>query len=245
MFAISRVQNNAKILVIILITAIMVAFTLMFSVQAFLAETPKETEPEYFEFNSDTGTFTDYDPSGGLEIVIPSKIAGVNVSKIGVGAFYKNDLTLVRIPEGVMEIAKQAFQGNNLSSIEIPNSVKVIGAWAFGKNNLTTLVIRRGEEVNRKGPESPGLKEIGKQAFYENNLVNLEIPESVEIIGDWAFGNNELTSVLIPDSIRKMGKGVFYNNNLTSVKVPSMEVIKEELFVKNDMITAEISVDVK
>ena len=45
------------------------------------------TPEEYFTFDSATGTITDYDIAGGLNVVIPSTIGGVAVEQHVAGTF--------------------------------------------------------------------------------------------------------------------------------------------------------------
>ena len=62
---------------------------------------------------------------------------------------------------------------------------------------------------------------IGLDAFRENNLTSVIIPDSVTSIGTYAFYNNNLTSVTIPNSVTSIGSGAFSYNNLTSVTIPN------------------------
>ena len=58
---------------------------------------------------------------------------------------------------------------------------------------------------------------IGVQAFYNNNLTSVTIPDSVTTIDVNAFTFNFLTSVTIPDSVTTIGVQAFFNTTLTSV----------------------------
>ena len=55
---------------------------------------------------------------------------------------------------------------------------------------------------------------IGKDAFVDSGLKSIVIPSSVTTIGDGAFGQCGLTSVTVPDSITNMGYKVFGNCSL-------------------------------
>lgn len=163
MFERNRARSKAKVLGILLIIATALVFNWMPLVKTVLAKAPKETEPGYFEFDSDNGAIMGYDAAGGREVVIPAKIAGKDVTKIGLVAFYKKELTSVSIPEGIVEIGKDAFRENNLTSVEIPNSLEVIGEAAFYENNLTSVVI----------PTS--VRSLEGWAFGANDLTSVEI----------------------------------------------------------------------
>ena len=92
---------------------------------------PRNATPEdQFEFDPETGTITGYTGTS-TEVVIPSTIKSVPVTKIGNLAFNFRQLTGVTIPNSVVSIGEWAFHDNELTEIEIPNSMKIIGAQAF------------------------------------------------------------------------------------------------------------------
>jgi len=62
---------------------------------------------------------------------------------------------------------------------------------------------------------------IGVNAFANQRLTSVVIPDSVATIGDGAFFNNRLTSVTIPNSVRRIGDAAFASNELTSVTIPN------------------------
>ena len=120
--------------------------------------------------DSTSVSITDYDTSCGTDVVIPSKIAGKNVTTIGWWAFKEKNLTSVVIPEGVITIENQAFRINNLTAIKIPNSVTTIEAGAFINNSLTEVEL--GSSV----------ESIGATAFTTHS-------------GEYA-GGNRITTVI-------------------------------------------------
>ena len=73
---------------------------------------------------------------------------------------------------------------------------------------------------------------IGDSAFSINQLTSIEIPNSVTEIGEFAFFRNELTSVVIGNSVTKIGDCAFQNNQLTSVIIPNSDPIKIGTFKK-------------
>ena len=62
---------------------------------------------------------------------------------------------------------------------------------------------------------------IGNDAFRNNNLTSVTIPDSVTSIGRDAFRNNTLTSVTIGSGVASIGESAFKSNNLTSVTIPN------------------------
>ena len=134
-------------------------------------------------------TITDYDPSGGTDVVIPSTINGLSVTAINYCAFCSKQLTSVIIPSSVTSIGTYAFSSNQLTSVVIPSSVTTICNTAFAYNQLTSVVI----------PSS--VTTIDAAAFYQNQLTSVTIPSSVMTIGNNAFygdpSHRKFTSVTI------------------------------------------------
>ena len=55
---------------------------------------------------------------------------------------------------------------------------------------------------------------IEDEAFANNQLVSVVMPDSVTHIGDWAFVNNQLESVTIGHSVTNIGSFAFRGNPL-------------------------------
>lgn len=65
------------------------------------------------------------------------------------------------------------------------------------------------------------LKEIGREAFYDNNLVEVKIPKSVSSIGKAAFMNNILKRVYFCKGVDlDLGDFAFANNDLQEICIP-------------------------
>ena len=133
-------------------------------------------------------------------LVIPSELNGVKITKIG-GIFADKvdclglKLKSVVIPNSITEIGNSAFSGNQLTSVTIPNSVTSIGDMAFSTNQLTSITIPYG------------VTSIGGSAFSCNQLTSVTIPSSVTSIGGSAFAsNNNLTKI-----VNKTGKAFDWN----------------------------------
>lgn len=196
------------------------------------------TAESCFTFTPANGTITDYNPSCGTTVVIPSTIGGINVTILGYQAFYNNALVSATIPGSVISIGYDAFARNSLSSLTIQSGVASITSGAFSSNQLTSLTI----------PSSVTF--IGGGAFNDNQLPDAQafiyargaggssdttnlvsyggskrasvvIPSNVITVGDEAFESVSLTSVTIPTSVRTIGQNAFHNNLLTGISIPS------------------------
>lgn len=186
----------------------------LFAVSRSYAATPPDS---CFNFNSGTGTITDYydheannnsNPACTREVIIPSTIGGNPVTSIGNGAFSNSQLTSVIIPNSVTSIGNTAFRRNQLTDVVIPNSVTAISKDAFSSNQLTSVTI--GNSV----------ASIGDSAFADNQLTSVTIPNSVTSIGESAFEGNQLTSVTIPSSVTSIGQSMFGYNQISEVTIP-------------------------
>ncbi len=89
-------------------------------------------EYEYKELEDGTLEISKY-TGNDSEVVIPSKINGKQVSRIGTYSFiYLTELESVIIPESIRSIGDRAFyQSSNLRNIVLPKSVVSIGCYTF------------------------------------------------------------------------------------------------------------------
>lgn len=125
-----------------------------------------------YEKGKDGITITGY-TGGETAVVIPAKIKGTQVTKIGKNAFLYSNMTSVKMPEGLKTIEYQAFAGcNGLTSVTVPDSVTSIVGGAFGGcSSLTSLIL----------PD--GLTSIGGSAFSGcSSLTDITLPNGIKSI---------------------------------------------------------------
>ncbi len=128
------------------------------------------------------------------EVILPAR-----TTKIGAWAFgqdqpvTKDLLTKVVIPAGVKEVGEKAFScRQNFSSLtfenteENPSQLTKIGAWAFS---------------NRKDVSTWGHK--------VNTLTEIELPASLEEIGEYAFSYCGVRNLVIPAAVKVVGANAF------------------------------------
>ena len=125
-----------------------------------------------------TAVITGYD-GADTALVLPEKLGGAAVTKIGESAFAQNQsLTAVTIPDGVTEIGDFAFNDcTGLTTVSLPGSLVTVGEGAF-------FSCARLETVEL--PDS--VKSLGDSAFYYcRALTSITIPDSETQMGIHAF----------------------------------------------------------
>ncbi len=199
-------------------------------------------------------TIVRYKNNSEKNIIIPAKIGGVSVIKIGSRAFGKRNLTAVKLPNTLKTIGKKAFAKNPITEIVIPSSVTNIGNSAFWQDSLQKLTI----------PKS--VKNIGPYAFYENYIKELNLPKTAKLekaaftsnkieklngksslgfiyaqSGNGtinksilnSYGGSSLVNVKIPNTVKVIGTDCFLGCGLESVTIPEgvREIRKGAFFV--------------
>lgn len=152
------------------------------------------------------------------DVVIPSSFTyegkEYQVTKIGSYAFnYCQELTSVKIPNGVKEIGDGAFSSNSkVKTITIPNSVEKIGNGVFaGCNILENIVLDEGNK-HFVFKDNMLLSYDGKTLYHVLQITsgNLVVPEGVCEIKDEAISRCwSCSSISLPNSLKTIGKEAF------------------------------------
>ena len=156
-----------------------------------------------------SGVITKYDYSCGNEVSIPESIDGVNIKSIANNAFVASDNT------------------KPLQSINMENA-----------SYLTTFSF--SDFINLKYATLPKtLVEIPQKAFFNCPLTTINLPDTVEKIGNYAFKGTSLSgSLYLPNSLKTIGISAFEGLKLTgTLTIPdSVTTISNEAFY-NDKFT--------
>jgi cell surface protein len=156
-----------------------------------------------------SGVITKYDYSCGNEVSIPESIDGVNIKSIATNAFVASDNT------------------KPLQSINMENA-----------SYLTTFSF--SDFTNLKHATLPRtLVEIPQKAFFNCPLTTINLPGTVEKIGNYAFKGTSLSgSLYLPNSLKAIGISAFEGLKLTgTLTIPdSVTTISNEAFY-NDKFT--------
>lgn len=160
---------------------------------------------------SGTGEMYDYgtrNTAPWYDYEISSIVINDGVTGIGEFAFYGSTEESVEIPNSVTVIGKRAFVSNNkLKSVKIPNSVTTLENYVFDScDALESINVENGNKyyssqdgvlfnkdkdcliqypsgkTDEKYSIPEGVKTIKSGAFYAVDMLNLEIPSSVELI---------------------------------------------------------------
>ena len=160
------------------------------------------------------GVITKYDYSCGNEVSIPESIDGVNIKSIANNAFVASDNT------------------KPLQSINMENA-----------SYLTTFSF--SDFTNLKHATLPRtLVEIPQKAFFNCPLTTINLPGTVEKIGNYAFKGTSLSgSLYLSNSLKTIGIGAFDSLKLTgTLTIPdSVTTISNEAFYNNKFTKLVIS----
>ena len=165
-----------------------------------------------FTINNGEVTITGLADPNVSELVIPTYIAGLPVTRIGNNAFDGiTTLNSVTLNEGLQIIGDQAFQNTSITEITIPSTVTRIGTSAFsGVTTLTNVTLNYG------------LQTIGWATFAGTSITEITIPSTVISIDNQAFANiTILTSVTLNEGLEIIGNQVFWGTSLTEIYMPS------------------------
>ena len=175
-------------------------------------------------------------------------IAEVNITALPTQAFYnsKNVEHLI-LPNTLITIGEEMFYQSDLRSVVIPTNVTTVGYSAFKRcSSLTTVTFEKESQ----------LKTIGGDYYYGGAfsdctaLTSIEIPASVETIGNTAFSDcSQLATVTFEkgSQLKTIGGGYYSSyyhgafsdcSSLTSIEIPaSVETIEATAFKRCSKLT--------
>lgn len=85
-------------------------------------------------FTVNNNKITDYDPSCGNDLIIPTEINGITITSIGPNAFKNTNLVNVVIPNTITSIGDNAFANNNLEKVIIKDKYSQEEFTNYGNN---------------------------------------------------------------------------------------------------------------
>jgi hypothetical protein len=155
------------------------------------------------------------------EVHIPSKAFGRKVTSIGDLAFYNMDfITCVEIPDTVVKIGIDSFSGCEDLAIEGGENIEEIGKGAFGACHFI-------EEL----PQWDNLRKIDALAFMAASGVDgFVLGDNVEHIGRRAFSNSDVTDLNLPSSIKFIGYEAFSDTPFAS-KMEGYVIVNDDILI--------------
>ncbi|MDD7888302.1 leucine-rich repeat domain-containing protein, partial [Flavivirga sp. 57AJ16] len=133
---------------------------------------------------------------------------------------------------GIITFEIDAINYRVTSSKEIPTVEIKESPTATGAIDIPETVTHQGITYR--------VTAIGANAFFNNGVTSVTIPDSVTTIGDYAFSHNALTSVTIPNSVTTIGRRAFQYGTLTSVTIPDSVTAIDHFAFKNNALTSVI-----
>ncbi len=113
------------------------------------------------------------------------------------------------IPQDTKIIGMGAFADFDIQEISIPKTLEIIEKGAFRSTDIKAIDL--GEN----------LKEVGATAFYGcSKLQKVQLPDTVETIGEYAFYQTQLTQIDLPNKITRIEEGTFYGCPLKMIQLP-------------------------
>lgn len=149
------------------------------------------------------------------EAVVPEKIGGRSVTKIGAAAFADcASLTKIELPQGVREIGSNAFAGcSALQTITLPASLETLRAAFDGCSALAEIAVAPGNK-NYRSVDGVLFSADGKTLLlYPTAKAAAEyaVPDGTEKIAASAFRDGaSLTAITFPASVRELGGEAFF-----------------------------------
>ena len=149
-------------------------------------------------------------------VVIPDRINGLSVTKIGEKAFENcENVKKVILPQYLDSIGKRAFYRCGIKTIKLPDNLRIIGESAFSLSKLESIHI------------TAAIKELSESAFRCcEELKELTISNGINCIANGVFENcNNIKKIDIPSSVKNIGKDAFGNigcyGRKTHIRIPN------------------------
>ena len=204
-------------------------------------DVPDEGDTNADDFTVEGSTITEYKGTD-TDVIIPSSVNGVAITRIDDGAFSGNTaITSVFIPSSITSIGQSAFnECSNLTEVILEPSSEfrsmAAGAFAytaieeitipantslFGTFNIL-IGIFQGCEKLVSVTIADGTS-IGHDCFNGcSALKEVILPETLEEINESAFeGCKSLETLELPDGLKIIEDNAFKNSGLRSIAIPS------------------------
>ncbi len=161
------------------------------------------------------------------DIIIPDTHAGEPVKYLDSNSFKNNEkVTSFTYNKYIEEINGELNNCKNLTRVTLGKSIENINTTAFiGCDRLTNIEVNSG---NKSFTSEDGIlyskdKSMIARFPQGKNAVHIDIPESINMIGDGAFIYcKTLEEVILPSTLKGIGEGAFSEcEKLSSISLPT------------------------
>jgi len=172
-----------------------------------------------------------------LNITIPQinrVIINNGVKSISGYAFYPGEESLQDWEQGIYTI--------KIDELYLSNTVQTIGAYAFSNSSASIEQESNNFNNNIDNLDIPdSVTAIGNGAFSGCGIETLTLGAGLNTIEDHAFQYNNIESLIIPRNVATIGKYTFAKNKLNSLTFnQGIESIDQQAFEKNSLTSVTI-----
>lgn len=156
--------------------------------------------------------------SDGYETKISEVIINDDITNIGAHSFNSlSYLTNVTMSNDIRELGAYAFGGtSSLSMLELSKNLEVISESAFNGSGLSSITLPASlETIGERAFANIGQYDENNNIFASLTTINFEDNSSLKTIGDYAFYEHVITSINLPDSVETIGEGAFKQTKTT------------------------------
>ena len=128
----------------------------------------------------------------------------------------------INIPQNVTTIGSKAFQQcRAMTSVVIPAGVETLTGTFYECSSLEKVAFEEGSKLKSLN----NVSNIG--VFYATAVTSIDLPDSLEVIGDYCFFNCKFTSIEIPATVISIGIGAFRSPSIEKVIFAKGSQLKE------------------
>jgi hypothetical protein len=175
--------------------------------------------------------------------ILENIVLSDKIEYIGASCFYSNRrITGIVIPKSTKFIGRQSFSGVE-GTVELDENNPYFyleDGVLYSKNRkeLIAPINHRGTKITIK----EGIKEIRPYAFYDAKYYTIQIPASIEKIGNYAFAScDNLKKIELPDTLKELSKGLFLYTPIENITLPkSLKIMKEYCLSSTRLSSIEI-----
>lgn len=170
-----------------------------------------------------------------------------NVTNIETSAFESSDGIVELVGEKIRTIGKYAFRNTDMKKISLP-ILSVINESVFEDCSFLTEV--NAEKVSTVGTKSfkncislnniqlPKANIINKEAFANNAVASVELPQATKLSSNAFSGCSNLKSAFFP-KVTQIESNVFLNcKNLWALSLPKLEILPSNAFSNCEKLTS-------